>query len=37
VGGGSERHYKRGVGMETYFMFEGSQAFPASPSDKGEA
>jgi hypothetical protein len=35
--GGSERHYYRG-GVGNYnFLFEGSQALPASPSDKGEA
>jgi hypothetical protein len=33
--GGSERHYIR-VGWEHYFLFEGSQAMPASPSDRSE-
>jgi hypothetical protein len=33
--GGSEKHYISG-GVETLFPFEGSQAMPASPSDKGE-
>jgi hypothetical protein len=34
-GGGSERHHAGGDG-NINFMFEGSQAMPASPSDKGE-
>jgi hypothetical protein len=34
-GGGSKRHYISGGG-EHYFLFEGSQAMPASPSDRGE-
>jgi hypothetical protein len=37
VGGGSERHYNSGGGEKHYFLFEGSQALPASPSDRGEA
>jgi hypothetical protein len=38
VGGGSERHYSRGGGIgNNNFRFEGSQALPASPSDKDEA
>jgi hypothetical protein len=28
---------KRGEGRKHYFRFEGSQALPASPSDRGEA
>jgi hypothetical protein len=35
-GGGSERHYNSGEGRKQYFLFEGSQALPASPSARGE-
>jgi hypothetical protein len=35
-GGGSERHYISGGGWKHYFLFEGSQAMPVSPSDRGE-
>jgi hypothetical protein len=35
-GGGSDRHYISGGGWQHYCLFEGSQAMPASPSDRGE-
>jgi hypothetical protein len=34
---GSERHTRRGGGGNNNFRFEGSQALPANPSDKGKA
>jgi hypothetical protein len=34
-GGGSDRHHAGGDG-NINFLFEGFQAMPASPSDKGE-
>jgi hypothetical protein len=36
-GGGNERHYSRRWVDNNNFLFEGSQALPVSPSDKGEA